>query len=242
VSAIAPNSAVRIATQQDMVDMGLNSGYKTSVGGVVTTSIDLAGLEIDPAGGTWMSPQDSQMYPNLLFVWTDSTNDGAIISTAAGGSIAAINSVPMASTVATLGTQLGILPDSTGINGPNGLALIPAQAPTFEVLSFPRNLHTQGTGQTFVQWQTSGGTPNGLTAIGVSIESTTPGGVFPEIGGIALVSGVIVIGAYFNDSLGNATSDILILETPPLADVNLAVQALDVGPFLFSTPAGLSFL
>ena len=50
----------------------------------------------------------------------------------------------MASAIATQGDQLGWLPDSTGTNGPGGLALIPIQSPAFALLNYPRNLHTAG--------------------------------------------------------------------------------------------------
>lgn len=248
VASILPGSVVRVATEAGLIAMVNNSGFRTSVGGTVTTSFQLSGLEIDPNGGTFPASFDpSVQVPNLLFVWSDFSNDGAIVSTAGGGSIAVINGVPMGSTIATQGDQLGWLPDSTGTNGPGGLALVPFQAPTPTMHNYPRNLHTAGSGQTVIQWQTSGGTPFGTTVVGLSLEANTPGGTFPSLSGAPYfgelgLSSPILIGFFPNDGLGNTITPLLVLSTTLFAGTNLAVQALDLGTGILSTPAGISFL
>jgi hypothetical protein len=248
VLAIAANSAVLVATEADLIAMINNSGFRTSVGGTVTTSFELSGLEMDPNGGTFTSPVGSLALPNVLFCWNDFSNDGAIISTAAGGSIAVINGVPMGSTVATQGDQIGWLPTSTGTFGPGGLALIPAQAPAYATLNYPRNLHTQGNGQTLLQMQVSGGTPGGVAAIALAFGPSTPGGAFPlfpappPVGGELFLSGAFTVGIFFNDALGNCASPLLILPTAALSGSNVVTQAVDFTTLRLSTPGALSFL
>jgi hypothetical protein len=253
VSAIAAGSAVRIAAETDMLQMVINSGHRTSVGGVHTLTIafELSGLEMDPAGGTWTSPLDAQTYPNLLFCWNDSTNDGAILSTAGTGTIATINGVPMGSTVATLGDHIGVLPDSVGMFGPNALGLIPQQAPQFTLQNWPRNQHPAPTAsqtQTIVQLQTSGGTAFGFTILFWSIESAVANGTFPSVpapppfSGDIGVSAPIIIGLYPNDALGNAQSEIITLDSAVMSGINLSSQALDFTTFALSTPSAMSFL
>jgi hypothetical protein len=246
VSAIAAGAVQRVATEADLIAMVNASGFRTSVGGQVTTSFELSGLEIDPAGGTFVSPVDPTLtLPNLLFVWNDFSNDGAILGTANGGSIAVINGVPMGSTVATQGNQLGWLPDSTGVFGPGGLALVPAQPPVHALSNYPRNLHTLGSGQTLLQFQVSGATPNGASAIAWSVESSVPGGAFPVVpspfGELAL-SSPFVVDLAFHDALGNCASQLFVFPTTALSGTNLAAQALDLTTFTLSTPGGISFL
>lgn len=248
VVAITAASVQLVATQADLVAMIATSGMRTSVGGTVTaTSFELSGLEIDPNGGTFAAPQDATMVlPNLLFCWSDFSNDGAIVSTAAGGSIAVINGVPMGSTVATQGDQIGWQPNSTGVFGPGGLALIPAQAPAYATLNYPRNLHTQGSGQTLLQLQVSGGLPGSFSALAASVETTVPGGAFAvspsPFAGELFLSSPILLGVFAHDALGNCSSPLLVLATPPLSGLDVTTQALDLGNLRLSTPGALSFL
>jgi hypothetical protein len=248
VAAIAPGSVQLVATQAQLIAMINASGFRTSVGGLVTTTFELSGLEVDPNGGTFVAPANASLtLPNLLFCWNDSTNDGAIISTAGGGSFAVINGVPMASAIATQGDQLGWLPGSTGVFGPGGLALIPAQPPTLTIMNYPRNLHTAGSGQTLLQLQVSGGTPGGLTVLAWSGESSIPGGAFlslpasPFVGELGL-SAPVLVGVATNDALGNCSSQLFLLSTTALSGANVATQALDVTTFVLTTPGGISFL
>jgi hypothetical protein len=248
VSAVIAGTATRVAGQADLITWILNSGHRTSVGGLVTTSFELSGLEVDPNGGTFVSPVNGLSYANLLFCWSDFHNDGAIISSAAGGSIAVINGVPMASTTATLGDQIGILPDSTGTFGPNGFALIPQGLPSYSMVNFPRNQFPGGTTtQALLQNQISGGTPGGFSIVVWSIESAVSGGAFPAapagspfVGefGISMPN---IIGAYVNDSLGYAQTDLFLIDAAAASGVNLACQALDVSTFRLSTPSAVTF-
>ncbi|MBL9078662.1 MAG: hypothetical protein JNL08_14225 [Planctomycetes bacterium] len=248
VLSIAANAAVRVATEANLVAMRTNSGFREFDGTTPTTTFNLSGLEIDPNGGTWISPVDALAYPNVLFTWKDSSNDGAILSTAAGGSFAVVNGVTLGSAVATTGAQLGWQPGLSGTNGPNGLALIPLQAPQFQVLNYPRNLHTQGDGQTFVQLQTSGGAPNGFTILAWSVEASVAGGTFPAIPAFAPFAGEfgitapLVIGLFFNDALGNCASPLIVLDTALMSGAQVAAQAVDFPSFQLSTPSAMSFL
>lgn len=252
VSAVTAASATRVASQADLLAMVDLSGHRTSVGGVANSgtspAFELSGLEIDPNGGTWTSPITSVMYPNLLFCWSDFSNDGALISTALGGSIAVINGVPMGSTVATLGDQIGILPDSTGTFGPNGFAVIPASQPSYALMNYPRNQFPGGTTtQGLLQNQISGGTPGGFSVVVWSIESAVPGGTFPSAPGFSPflgefgISAPNIVGAYLNDAQGYAQTDLFLLDTAAASGANLACQALDVNTFRLSTPSAVTF-
>ena len=249
VSAITANSAVRIATEADLGAMRTVSGFREFDGTTPTTLFNLSGLEIDPNGGTWVSPVDGLNYPNILYTWKDSSNDGCILSTAGGGSFAIINGVALGSATATTGAQLGWQPGTSGTSGPDGLAIIPVQPPQFTVLNYPRNLHTAGDGQTFVQLQTSGGVPNGITILAWSVEANVPDGAFPSfpLPGILLgnlgMSSPVLLGAFLNDSLGNCASPLITLQTTGLmSGLNLAAQALDFPSLTLSWPSGMSFL
>lgn len=253
VTAITPGSVVRVATEAHLIAMANASGFRTSVGGQVTTSFDLSGLELDPNGGAFVSPVDGvTVLPNLVYCWSDSTNDGAIISTNAGGTIAVINGVAMGSTVGTQSDQIGWQPDSTGAFGPGGLAIIPQQAPAYAMLNYPRNLHTGGqtggTGTTLLQLQVSGGTPGGASVLAIHVETSTPGGTFPSVpspspflGELSAIS-PIVLGIYLHDGLGNTNSEFFVLSTPPLSGLDMVTQALDLTTLRLSTPGALSFL
>ncbi len=246
VSAITANSVQLAATEADLIAMVDASGFRTSVGGQVTTSFELSALEMDPNGGTFVSPANATLtLPNVLFAWSDFSNDGAIISTANGGSIAIVNGVPMGSAVATQGDQLGWLPDSTGTNGPGALALVPLQPAALALQNYPRNLHTAGSGQTLLRFELSGGVPNAASAVAWSVESAVPGGTFPSIAspfGELAMSAPIVVDVLFHDGLGNAVSKWFVLATAPLSGLNVAAQALDLATFELSTPAVFSFL
>lgn len=251
VASILPNSTVRVANEADLEAMIANSGHRTSVGGLHTaaSAFELSGLEIDPNGGTFVSPLDAQLVlPNLLFCWNDSTNDGAILSTAAGGSIAVINGVPMGSTIATQGDQIGWLPGSTGVFGPGGLALIPAQPQAYAMLNYPRNLHTQGSGMSMVQFQVSGGTPLGASLVLYSPEASPPSGAFfafpspPPFTGELGMTAPVVLDFYLHDALGNCVSPLLLLNTTALTGLDVTAQAIDVTTLRVSTPSAMSFL
>lgn len=248
VSAISVGSAMIVANETDMSAMMLASGMATSVGGVPSTSsFDVGALEIDPNGGTWISPVTGASLPNLFFAWLGFSNDGAILSTAGGGTFAVINGVPMASASATTGLQLGLLPDSTGIFGLSGLALIPARPPVLAIENDPVNLITSST-ILFTRQEVSGATPNGLVLfffdfgpIGVGgFLPTTP---FPGFGGELFGVGLpTLLGFALADGKGYASRVHFLPPSAVGSMMNLAFQAFDVGQMSFATPAGLQFL
>jgi hypothetical protein len=250
VAGITPGSAVIVASEADVAAMILNSGMATSVGGVPsTTSLDLGGLEIDPNGGTWVSPQPGgQVLPNLLFVWLGFSNDGGILSTANGGSIASVNGVPMASATATTGTQIGMLPGSTGIFGINGLALIPQRAEPLVVENYPVNLITSST-ILFTRQEISGATPGGTVLTIIAAGPLAVGGFAPAVPAPAPFSGTIyglspltVTGSTVADASGHAA--VIHMLPPSLVGsaANFVWMTLDVPTRRFGEPAGLQFL
>ncbi|MEQ8767786.1 MAG: hypothetical protein RL885_28040 [Planctomycetota bacterium] len=245
VSSILTNTAAIVATESDMDALVINSGVVTSVGGSPSYS-DLSALEIDPAGGTWAAPQfPGTDLQNMLFGWEGFSNDGAILSTAGGGTIATINGIPMGSTIATPGTHIGMLPDSTGLGGINGLALIPTQDAPFVVENYPRNLITSM--PSWHQLQYSGATPNGTIAVTVNLGPTTTGGALPSqfIAPFGeLFGNLITFQVLFNvpaDSAGQASVS-TVINIPGLVGQNLVFQGIDVTSARLSTPAALQFL
>ncbi len=248
VTAITPGSAIEIATEADLSAFIIASGMLTSVGGAPTTSLELSGLEIDPAGGTWTSPVDALDYPNLLFVWDGFSNDGGILSTAGGGSIASLNGVPLASSVATTGVQIGLLPDSTGLGGFGGLAVIDQIPDPLVLENYPTNLITSST-ILYTEQQISGATPGGgvfifydigPSAIGSVLSSTTLGGPSGEV---FFGTGQFgVLGAVIADGDGHGA----FVQTLPTSLVgsaaNLVFQVYDLSSNSFGAPAPLQFL
>lgn len=249
VTAIAANSVIRIATEIDVNAMITSSAVLTSVGGAPSITIDLSALEIDPSGGTWVTPQGALTLPNLIFAWEGFSNDGAIISTSGGGAIATINGVSMGSTSATTGTQLGLLPDSTGIDGINGMALINTVLAPVVVENYPVNLITSST-ILYTEQQVSGATPGGNVVFFFDVGGTATGGSLTSFTFTGPLSGQ-VFGTSFNfpilsiqpaNSQGYAR---LVSALPNFlvgSGTNLAFQALDVGKKTFALPAGMQFL
>jgi hypothetical protein len=247
VSAVTNASAVIVATEADVNAMIAQSGVRTSVGGAPSTSIDLSGLELDPNGGTWTTPQGSLVVPNVLFTWDGFSNDGAILSTAGGGSIAVINGVPMGSPVATTGLQVGLLPESTGIFGINGLAIADSQPNVVTVENYPTNLITTST----ILWtrhEVSNATPGGTVFFFVDFGPIATGSVLPAfaipgVGGQFFGTlGLFSLGSAVADPRGYASRSI---QLPPAASgsgVNVAWQVFDLGRFTFGTPAAMQFL
>ncbi len=255
VVSFAPGAASVIATESDVIQMALDSGFKSSVGGDVTSSFELSGLDIDPNGGTWNPPGNPSLtLPNLLFTWSDFSNDGAILSTASNGtslgSIPVINGVPMASTVATFGTQLGLLPDSTGLQGLGGLALIPAAVrpqPTAEL--YPTNVLTSSS----IRWsqiQLSNATPNGLVAVFVTAgPSGTPGNFHPAtsipgLGGELFgdLNTYILLGGMVPDTNGLGAYTQVLPPITGLGGFELVFQGYDLVANTFVTPAPMRVL
>lgn len=247
VTALAAASAVLVATEQQMDLLVANSGMLTSVGGAPSYT-ELTALEIDPAGGTWNPPEEPTLtLPNLLFAWSGFSNDGAVLSTAGGGSIAVINSRALASTVATTGVQIGLLPDSTGLGGLMGLALIPAQADELVVENYPVNLITSST-ILYTEQQVSGATPGTALAFLVSFGPTATGSSLmafsiPGFGGQVFELGTLVVTSTgVADTEGYARQALIMPSILVGSGANLCWQVFDAGSFSFGTPAAMQFL
>ncbi len=127
VSVIAANSAQIIADETDVGTMVSNAGAMNMTGSLITSISDVSGLEIDPAGGTWVSPF-GQTFPNLLFCSNTDVNLDNIWSTNAGGQLAVINGVQMGyQTGPATGSVLGIGLLPSNQDAISGLALVPEQ-------------------------------------------------------------------------------------------------------------------
>jgi hypothetical protein len=247
ITGVVPGTVLIAATEAEMIAMVTASGFKTSTGGDVSTSFDLSALEIDPNGGTFTPASSGLTLPNLLFCWQGFSNDGAIISTAAGGSIPSVNGVPMASTIATQGDQIGVQPDSTGIFGVEGLALIPQQADLLVVENWPVDLHT-GTGTGDVSWhrvEWSGATPGGNVFWTLAVGPSTSGGF---VASIPQPTGELFVGTLFaplvalpSDGKGYG-SIAFLFNDPALMGQNIVFQVVDLANFKISMPAAVQFI
>lgn len=246
ITTITASSAVIAATEAQMAAFVTASGMRTSVGGTPSYT-ELTALEIDPNGGTFTPPNaPSLTLPNLLFCWNGFSNDGAILSTALGGSIASINGVQMASSVATTGLQVGLLPDSTGIFGLDGLALVPAVLQPLTVENYPRNLITS-----LPSWHRIeiSGAPafSTLFVLGdqgpVGSGSALPSIMVPPFGElfVGVTGGGVLLGNTFSDSDGFADLQLLLTD-PVLVGKNFVFQVFDATLLKLSDPAALQLL
>jgi len=245
VSAIKAGSAVLLATEAEMKTIVAASKVLTSVGGAPAYT-ELSALEIDPAGGTWNPPQDPKLsLPNLLFAWNGYSNDGAVLSTRGGGTIAMINGVPLGSTVATTGTQIGMLPDSTGLGGVNGLAVVDEQAERPAVEVWANYLVTSLPAWRRVEF--SGGTPSSAVVVLLTLGPSAAGGAAPmtalsPFGNLyGDLSSLLLLGAAPTNSQGLAHRDFLFV-SPALKGTNLIFQSFDLGKLELSEPTTLQFL
>lgn len=250
VVSITFDSARELADEADMEAMMAASGMATSVGGAPTTSSELSGLDLDPAGGTWTSPIDGIEYPNLFFCWGGFSNDGAVLSTAGGGTIATLNGVPLASTTATVGTQIGMLPEGTGLQGLNGLAVIGAQTHEFVCEAYPNRVIT-GSSSLFTYPQASGATPLGTVVFFWDVGDNAVGGSISciDLGPLGQWFGLMVPGvtpAVFSiataDADGYAGEPTFFPATLVGTGLPAVVQGVDLTTFRFSTPATVDFL
>ncbi len=252
ITTITASSAVVVANKTDFDALITNSGFRTSVGGTLsaTSFTDLSALEIDPNGGTWTPTSSAATVPNLLFAWTGFSNDGGIISTRNGGEIATINGIPMASQVATQGTQIGVLPGSTGIFGLEGIALIPlvpGEVPVVE--NYPVDLHTAtSTDTSWHEFELASMTPNSFAHLFVAVGPSTPGGFVASLP-YGFVTNEFFTGVAFapviavpTDALGYGAVSFLIPPLAVLPGVNVTIQAIDVTTLKASVPAALQFI
>jgi hypothetical protein len=246
VSFINPASAQVAATEFDMSLYVSNSGIATSVGGAPVFT-ELSALEVDPGGGTFFA-SSGIVLPNLLIGWDGFSNDGGIVSTAGGGTIAQINGRMMGSTVATTGVQIGLLPDSTGLSGLRGLALRPETTPPVVVENYPRNLITSL--PAFHRVEVASASPNNAVVLLFAIGPGVPGLAVPSLdlgvlGELFTNQG----GTFFTlfpfptDPDGFADVAFTILDQSVMGQAfNITFQVLDAGSSTLSTPAALHFL
>lgn len=243
VSAITAGTAVIVATEAD-VDAWIAAAAVASFDGTAFTAIvDLGGLEIDPAGGTFNSPVDPTLsIPNLLFTSTSSTSDGAIFSTTGGGTIAVINGVTMGSPVATTGRQIGLLPDSSGVSGVGGLALVPAQSGPPKLAVNALEQDGTSTDPAYSLFLAQGMTPGGQVIFALDIqplsrpswsELTAPGLTGSAVVGFGIL---FVIGTTTADSDGFAWLDFYPPRNVLGSDLAVVVNALDFATLSFATP------
>lgn len=246
VSAIAAGSAQLIAQEPNVNAWIAASGVKTSGGAAPTTSIDLAALELDPAGGTFEAPLvPGLMLPNLLFAWSGVSNEAAVLSTSGGGTLATLNGVALASATATTGVQLGLLPDAAGVSGLMGLAIIPERLPPQAVEVYPTGLIT-GTSSLWSRQEVSGATPGGAVIFLVDGGPTGPGSVVPSLmlGSVGefFSDGILtVLATQTADAGGYAGNVVTIPGSLVGLGFNMIFQTFDVTSFKLGTPAPLQF-
>lgn len=242
VSQIASGSAQILVEESTLAMWISNSGVQTSAGNNPSTNVNVTGLEIDPDGGTFMTSVGTA--PNLLFTWSASTNDGAILSSRNGGSLGSINGQPMASAVQTLGTQIGLAPDTQGLDGLSGIALAPGVVPASVVTEVGPQAVLFISSQLYVRQEILGATPNGTVAAFIDLNSGAQFSslTFPSINGEIFGRGTpLAIGTATADSNGYATFQ-LPVPSSVFAGSNrfaLAFQAVDFGSLSTALPAAL---
>ena len=87
ITFVAPNSAQLVLSSSDVNSILTASGSST------TNSREIAGLEIDPSGGTFTSPTTGRTMPNLWFTLDTLVNDIQVYSTA--GPTPTVNGLPL---------------------------------------------------------------------------------------------------------------------------------------------------
>lgn len=110
ITDVLPGSAL-VAVREDQMDaMVRNSGIAGSDGKKILAITNLACLEVDPRGGTFVPGNKPSLgpLPNLVFGGGTPRWGMGLCSTSKGGSIAVISGRPLASTTRTAGTHLGI--------------------------------------------------------------------------------------------------------------------------------------
>lgn len=248
VSGVVGGLVEVLNTENDLDTFILNSGLRSNGAGVPFNSTnDISGLEIDPNGGTWVSPVNGLTYPNLLLTWdSGSSNDGGIISTAGGGSIAVINGVPMGSPVATTGQHLGLLPQSTGQSDAFALALLDNFEFPITLENYPESQLT-GSDFGFSRQEVSGATPFSPVAFVLSIGPSGPGTALNSIAFPGIVNGefyepstAIVATSSLTDARGYAEQTLNIAVLVGSA-TNICWQVYDFGQNRLSLPAPIQF-
>jgi hypothetical protein len=241
VSAVAAGSASVLFDETLMRQFVTNSGMATSVGGTPSADIDISALEVDPdhsvPGGE----------THLWFAWSGFSNDGAVLTTFGGGQAATLSGAPLASAVATTGTQLGLLPDSTGLDGLGGLALAPFGARQLCAENYPTNLITTST-VLFTRCEVTGATAGQPVVFFVDFGPLAPGSSLPALS-LPLFDGqlfgtgtVLVTGTGFASPLGVVGNALVLPSSTSGSGLNLVFQAVDVITGRLASPAAMQFL
>ena len=144
VQNVVAGSGVIVLTEAQVDAKVAASGIRDNAGALVTLVGDLDGLEQDPLGGSFVSPQlvehqffQMGMVPNLIFCGLNLTG-GGIVSTS--GNIAVINGVPMGNAAAaTIGDHVGLVTGG-GVGSLNGLGLTAAGLVPFTTECTPQLL------------------------------------------------------------------------------------------------------
>jgi len=183
VAGVAALSAGVLAREPDLDAMVQHSGLADSGGRPVAAVGNLACLEVDPGGGTFLAPAAPQLgpLPNLLFGGGGVGFGTGLCSTAAGGSIASVAGVALGSAQATTGAQLG-LEDRTGGPAACGLGALAVAGPPA-----PGLLLVEDQGGRFVQpasavrlrW--AGAEPGRQAFLFLGLASNTPGRFFAPL-------------------------------------------------------------
>lgn len=248
VLGVMANSVIEIATEADVAQM-IVASLMRSVDGAAPDlgDIDLSALELDPNGGSWISPVDGLAYPNLWFGWDAPDSDAAVISTFGGGSIAFSGSVPLASAQNTTGLALGLAPSAAGVGGLAGLARINSNSPPVVLENFPTSAFGP-TPSLFTRQEVSGATPGGPVFFFWENVSNAPAAVAPlfplppQFGGQLLGNATVeIFGVAVADSGGNAQISSFLPATVVGSNFHLIQQAYDLGGARFSTPAPMDF-
>jgi len=128
ITAIQPNSALVFAKELDFSGMIRNSGAVSQTGGALTSIGDLGALDLDPNGGTWISPILGIQAPNFVFASNFASRFDNLWTTANGGQLATINGKTMGYLAPSFadGSVLGVgvLPGQDGVNA---LVIVPEQ-------------------------------------------------------------------------------------------------------------------
>ncbi|MEO0480230.1 MAG: hypothetical protein AAF196_12185 [Planctomycetota bacterium] len=237
VTAMTPNTAVVALTDADV-----SAIFMAVTGDNIS---DCTGIEIDPTGGTFMSPSTGLTLPHLWLADDDGADD-SIISTKVA--IPTVNGVPL-----TAGPGMGLTPLNPfgSPNGnPFGIAFVaqnPAPVRPMIVDQFPSSFPAPA----MVNVDIAGASPTSAVFLILEIFNATPMGGFPaRLGGLgALLAptplaptslhlffgpGSAATIPLITDAEGFATFP---LSLPPLtANIGLTWQAVDLGTFNFSAP------
>ncbi len=247
VASINVGSARLLATEADVANWIVHSGIKNISGNTPDLSaaaLDLSGLEIDSNGGAFVPPQATTLtLPNLIFSWSDAGADGAVISTANGGSIAIINAVFMGNQTTTSGSHLGLRPTASGLGGVTGLALAPfGRSTPFELEIYPDHSIALGD-PLWTRQEVTGATPYGVIVF--FVDSVDANGAFPSFD-LPVIAGsfygagfAIPTVAILADVHGNASTTITIPQGAIGQNIAVVWQALDLNALALALPGAM---